>query len=412
MGQRKQNLHSGFSTVQILIVSASLAILMLGMMTMLNSLAKQGKIVSDKDATLGLANEIRNIIDNETLCTSAIKKMDFIYPGLDTATGNIPPYILDPYVTNDTLKNSNIPSFPIEFSLPDGRIISESSNQSGLPLEISLLKIYAAQKVFEDPILPTRIYNASVFMGVKMGTQDQKLNSPITYVTSINLVVDKGTNKIAGCSSESSAKALCTSMGGEFDQAKDPSCSFVGGCELGSVPISQGNGSTTCRPLRELIGEVCPAGNYIAANAAGDDIECKSGKRLLSFPAATCSTNGNGSCGVTVNFMDQLSEFDKTERHIESIRVLFKWGAGAPSIGKPCSVALPIATDAIYDINTSFRHFDVGGKKYFDSEVDADVLTGKVLIKSITGGWGGCQSATTCNACISNVQIEVQLDGP
>lgn len=404
MDSKKIKYNSGFSMVQVLIVSAIIGIAIPITVTVLTNLSNQTKVTSDKDALKGFTNEVRNILNNESLCTSSIKKVAFTYPGIDTSTGAIPLLILDaavnPAVKNNLLLNTSIPSFPIEFNLPDGRYISETSAQKGLPLKINSFKLYGAQMISENP--STRLYNASVFMQAQI---DKQNSLPPMYVQSVNLSVEKSTNMITGCSTETSLKALCLAMGGQYDASKNPACSFVGGCQAGSVSITQLDGSTACRPIRELLGETCPPDHYISTNALGTGIECKTGKRLISFPSVGCWIGGkNITCSVTVNFMSALSAFDKANRNIQYITVKSQVSCGS---GGTCLIDW--LTGKQYTFANPYQMFQAGSKKKFQHHVDANLTTGDVLIKSVASGWG---KASSGGARVANISIEIQLDGP
>ncbi|OYZ19559.1 MAG: hypothetical protein B7Y39_11765 [Bdellovibrio sp. 28-41-41] len=253
--------------------------------------------------------------------------------------------------------------------------------------------------VAEDSL--TRLYTGSVFMSAKI---DKQNSMQPTYIQSINLSVDKSTNTILGCSTESSVESLCLSMGGLYNPANNPSCSFTGGCTSGSIAISETDGSTRCRSLRELIGKVCPPDNYVLTNAAGTNIECKTGKRNISFPTATCWSPGNTSCTVNVNFMSALSAFDKANRNIEYIKVSM-----LSSIGGGGVCASGALSGSMYDNSTPYRIYGNWGKKRFEISVDANLTTGDVLLRSTAVNWGKTSSG---GASVCKVSIEIQLDGP
>lgn len=97
-------------------------------------------------------------------------------------------------------------------------------------------------------------------------------------VGTMTVSVNPTTNTITGCYALTDARQSCIEVGGTYDDSSYPRCKLPYPCSGIPNAIFLGyssSGSPQCKTMAQIVGSMCPAGQYIVSDGSGSII-CKS----------------------------------------------------------------------------------------------------------------------------------------
>jgi type II secretory pathway pseudopilin PulG len=249
----------GFSLVMALIAIAIVGALSLAMTTLFNSFNAQSRHFNSMVGARALISTMQGLIAYPNLCIANLDPSTRYFNATQAATEH---------------------GFSLNLQLgagPDGPKVQTGSALKNYDVTVDYLVYRNVGLTGGDPaIAGNNLYSGELALKLKKsgpsksvaGGNELREKSIGTMIVSVNPT----TNLISSCYALTDARQACTDVGGNYDDSTTPRCKMPFPCAGIPNAIFLGyssSGTAQCKTMSQIVGALCPAGQYLVSNGAG-----------------------------------------------------------------------------------------------------------------------------------------------
>ena len=261
---KRVNNQNGFSLIMVLIAIGVIGALGMSMLSLFRSFNAQSRHFSSMVGGRALLSTLQGIVAYPNLCIA----------NLDPASRNF-----------DAVQAATTEGVPMSLFLGGGATgptAKAGSNLSNYDVGVESLNFTNAHPIGTDPnISGNTLYSGELILQLKkMGASSEVAGGNTLRDRSVGVMtisVDPTTNTIGGCFALTDARQSCKEVGGTYDDTSFPKCKMPYPCEGKGNAIFLGydkNGVAQCKSMAQIVGDMCPAGQYVVSDGSGG-IKCK-----------------------------------------------------------------------------------------------------------------------------------------
>lgn len=261
---RRIDNQNGFSLIMVLIAIGVIGALGMSMLSMFRSFNAQSRHLSSMVGGRALLSTLQGIVAYPNLCIA----------NLDPASRNF-----------DATQAATEDGVPLSLFLGGGitgPVAKAGSKLMSYDISIDSLNFRNAHAIGTDPaIAGNTLYSGELILQLKKMGESSEVAGGNTLrersVGAMTISVDPTTNVIGGCFALTDARQACKEVGGTYDDTSYPKCKMPHPCEGKSNTIFLGyskEGEPQCKSMAQIVGTMCPAGQYVVSDGAGAVI-CK-----------------------------------------------------------------------------------------------------------------------------------------
>ncbi|WP_413290486.1 type II secretion system protein [Bdellovibrio sp. HCB337] len=264
---KRINSQSGFSMIMALMAIAIVGALSMAMMTIFRTFNAQSRHFNSMVGARALLSTMQGIVAYPNLC------MANLHPGSRH---------IDPV---QAATEAGVPLRILMGGGPSGPIVQAGAELRSYDVTIDALTFRNVHPIGTDPGTPgNTLYSGELVVKLKKlgvstevsGGNELRERSVGTMTVSVN----PASSNITGCYALTDARTSCIEVGGTYDDTSYPKCKMPYPCDGIDGAIFLGYTDTEpktpiCRTMEQVVGTICPAGQYIVSNGAGS-ITCKS----------------------------------------------------------------------------------------------------------------------------------------
>jgi hypothetical protein len=165
---------------------------------------------------------------------------------------------------------------------PTGLKAQAGSVLMSYDVTIESLNYRNAHTIGTDPAVPgNTLYSGELMLRLKKNGQTADVAGGTSLrersVGTMTVSVNPATSRITGCYALTDARQSCIEVGGTYDDATYPKCKMPYPCAGVPNAIFLGyssSGAPLCQTMAQVVGSLCPAGQFIVSDGAGK-ITCK-----------------------------------------------------------------------------------------------------------------------------------------
>lgn len=261
---KRFNNQRGFSLIMSLMAIAVVGALSMTMMTVFRTFNAQSRHFNSMVGTRALLSTLQGIVAYPNLCIA----------NLDPASK----------IFNPTLAATE-DGMPISLFMgggPTGLKAQAGSVLMSYDVTIDNLNYRNAHVIGTDPAAAgNTLYSGELIVKLRKNGQASDVAGGTVLrdrsVGTMTVSVNPATNTITNCYALTDARQSCVEVGGTFDDTSFPKCKMPYPCSGIRDAVFLGyssSGTPQCQTMAQMVGSVCPAGQYIVSDGAGS-VECK-----------------------------------------------------------------------------------------------------------------------------------------
>jgi competence protein ComGC len=254
--QRTVHSERGFTLVATMMALASLGVLTMAVMTLLKSMNSQAQHVNSTAGARALISSLQGTIGYQALCFTSLDSSTQTYDGALAASPS---------------------GLPLSFNLGAGLKVAAGETLRPYDVKVkSLSFVSTTPPIGADPLIAgNQLYSGQLFLDLtKLGGDNAAGGATMLTraVGTLILSVNTASNAISRCYALVDADQACAELNGIFDPAGSPKCKLPFPCA--GIPNSIFMGYDTannpqCKTVAQIVGNTCPAGQYLTADGAG-----------------------------------------------------------------------------------------------------------------------------------------------
>lgn len=254
-----RNNQKGFSLIMALVAVAIVGALSLGMTTLFNSFNAQSRHFNSMVGARALISTLQGLIAYPNLCTA----------NLDPSTRHF-----------DATQAATEAGFPLSLQLgagPSGSKVQAGSLLKNYDVAVDYLVFRNVSVTGGDPsIAGNSLYSGELALKLRKTGNVKDVAGGVELreksIGTMIISVDPVTNLISSCYALTDARQACTDVGGSYDDSTTPRCKMPYPCE--GIPNSiflgySSQGKPQCKTMSQIVGTLCPAGQYLVSDGAG-----------------------------------------------------------------------------------------------------------------------------------------------
>lgn len=261
---KRLNNQRGFSLVMALIAIGVIGALGMSMLSLFRSFNAQSRHFSSMVGGRALLSTLQGIVAYPNLCIA----------NLDPASKNF-----------NAVQAATEEGVPLSIFLGGGSTGPTAKAGSTLlnyDITIDTLNFRNVNPIGTDPaIAGNTLYSGELVVQLKkMGATTEVAGGNTLRERSVGVMtvsVDAATNIIEGCFALTDARQACKEVGGTYDDTSYPKCKMPYPCAGKANTMFLGyssDGIAQCKSMAQLVGSMCPEGQYVVSNGAGA-VVCK-----------------------------------------------------------------------------------------------------------------------------------------
>lgn len=254
--------QKGFSMIMALMAIAILGALSMTVAILFRSFNAQSKHYNSVVGARSLISTLQGFVAYPTLCIA----------NLDPSTR-----------TFDSIQAATPIGIPLSLQLGSGTTgpkVEAGSILQSYDVTVDYLQYRRAAMAGADLNVPgNRLYSGELVMKLKKSGSSKDVAGGVELrersIGTMILSVNPTTNQITGCYTLADARQACTEIGGTYDDASTPKCRLPYPCESIPNSIFMGYDSANvaqCKTMSQLVGSVCPAGEYLISDGNGGTV--------------------------------------------------------------------------------------------------------------------------------------------
>lgn len=256
--------QSGFSLIMALMAIAVVGALSMTMMTIFRTFNAQSRHFNSMVGTRALLSTLQGIVAYPNLCIANLDDSSKSFSPTQAATEDGVPISL--YMGGG----------------PTGQKAQAGSFLMSYDVTIETLTYRNAHSIGTDPAVPgNTLYSGELMLRLRKNGPNSEVSGGTSLrersVGTMTVSVNPATNTITGCYALTDARQSCVEVGGVYDDTSYPKCKMPYPCA--GIPNSvflgySSTGSPQCQTMAQVVGSICPAGQYIVSNGSGS-VTCK-----------------------------------------------------------------------------------------------------------------------------------------
>lgn len=256
--------QSGFSLIMALMAIAVVGALSMTMMTLFRTFNAQSRHFNSMVGTRALLSTLQGIVAYPNLCIANLDPASKYFNPTQAAT------------------EDGVPVSLFMGGGPTGLKAQAGSVLMSYDVTIDTLSYRNAHVIGTDPAVPgNTLYSGELILKLKKLGQTADVAGGNTLrdrsIGTMTISVNSTTSTITNCYALTDARQSCVEVGGTYDDTTFPKCKMPYPCAGVPNAIFLGyssSGSPQCQTMAQVVGSMCPAGQYIVSDGPGS-VTCK-----------------------------------------------------------------------------------------------------------------------------------------
>lgn len=261
------NSQKGFSLIMALIAIAIVGALSMTATALFNSFNAQTRHFNSKVGSRALISTVQGLVAYPNLCIANLDPASQIFNPTQAATADGVPLVLR------------------MGGGASGAKVQAGSELKSYDVTVDYLSYRNVNVLGADPaVAGNTLYSGELVLKLKKlgpsaqvaGGNELREKGLGTMIVSVNPT----TSRITGCNALTDAKQACTEVGGTYSDTTIPRCKMPYPCA--GIPNAMflgyaANGTPQCKTMSQIVGSLCPAGQYLVSDGSGG-VKCNAPK--------------------------------------------------------------------------------------------------------------------------------------